>query len=188
MSKRLIQDEKLGEEECVVAKSKTNVCFFVSKTVDQSPIALGSSASHSPGTLTAQSSNMKLTSSGRPVARGLNENTASSCQVWHSDVNPNTSTGRPVVETTNKSHWYELISPQLEDIWEQCWPSWESLLHRTTNTWSSTRRRHARGRRQRDDLEFSFKSATMKAAVHLGQDYQERICVPRTPTSGRSNS
>ena len=33
-----------------------------------------------------------------------------------------------------------------------CWPGWESLLECTTKIWSSTGRRHARDRRQRDDL------------------------------------
>ena len=69
-------------------KMKTNEEF----AVDQSPIALGSSASHSPGTHKAQSSNLDLTGTRRPVARGMNETTASSSQVWHSDVNQNTST------------------------------------------------------------------------------------------------
>ena len=40
----------------------------VSKTADQSPIALTSSAPYSPGTLKAQSSNSDLTGTGRPVA------------------------------------------------------------------------------------------------------------------------
>ena len=70
----------------MVANSKP-MRSLVSKTADRSPIALGSSASHRAGTLKAQSSNPDLTRTGRPVARGLNENTASSSQVWHSDVN-----------------------------------------------------------------------------------------------------
>ena len=42
---------------------------------------------------------------------------------------------------------------------------------------SSTRRRYARHRRQRDDLGniYVYVSATMKAAVHLAQDYQDNL-------------
>ena len=86
---------------------------LVLKTVDQSPIVLGSSASHSPGTLNAQSSKSERTgtSTERPVvARGVNENAASSSQEWHSNANTNTSTKRPVAET---NRWYDVISPQL---------------------------------------------------------------------------
>ena len=116
ISKRLIQERKPGEEERVVVKS-TPMWSLVSKTVDRSPLALGSSSSHSPGTLKAQSSNLNLTSTGRPVARGSNENTASSSLLWHSDVNPNTSTRRPVTGTTKNpvgtkfSHHNLEISP-----------------------------------------------------------------------------
>ena len=74
----------------------------MSKTVDPSPIALGSSASYSPEMLKAQNSNSDLTGTGRPVARGANENAASSSQVWHSDVNTNTSTQRPMAEMSKK--------------------------------------------------------------------------------------
>ena len=43
------------------------------------------------------------TSTERPYARGVNENTASSSQVWHSNANTNTSTRRPVAETKKKT-------------------------------------------------------------------------------------
>ena len=51
----------------MVATSKP-MMSLVSSTVDQTSIALGSSASCSKGTLKAQSSNSKLTSTERPVA------------------------------------------------------------------------------------------------------------------------
>ena len=69
MSKRLVHDEKPGEEERVDAKSKTKF------SADKSPITLDSSASYSPGC-----SKHKVRY-GRPVAKGLNENTASSSQM-----------------------------------------------------------------------------------------------------------
>ena len=70
----------------------------VSKTVDRSPRAQGSSASHSLETHTAQSSNLNGTM--KPAARSLTENTGSSSPVWHSEVNPNTSSEKFVAETT----------------------------------------------------------------------------------------
>ena len=85
MSKRLVQQERPGEDERVVAKSKPK-WNLASETVDRSPIALGSSASHSLETL--------------PVATGLNESTASSSQVGQSDAISSTSTERPVAKTT----------------------------------------------------------------------------------------
>ena len=66
----------------------------MSKTADQSPLALGSTGL---GKLKAHSSNSDRTGTERPFARDLNENTASS-----SDVNTNTSTVRSVAETTSK--------------------------------------------------------------------------------------
>ena len=94
----------------MVANSKTN---DESSAEDcQSPIALGSNASHSTGTLKAHSSNSDRTGTGRPVARVLNENTASSPQVWHSDVNTNTFTEDPW-RKRQRNPLYKIISPQL---------------------------------------------------------------------------
>ena len=50
----------------------------------------------------------------RPVARGLNANTASSSQVWHSDANTITSTGKPVAETTDKTLGTKVSHPNFE--------------------------------------------------------------------------
>ena len=68
MSKRLIQEGKPGDKQHVVAKSK-HMRDLVSKIVDRSPTAMGSSASYSLGTLKAQSSNLYLTSTGNLAAR-----------------------------------------------------------------------------------------------------------------------
>ena len=81
----------------MVAKSKP-MMDLVSKTVSQSPIALGSSASNSPGALNSDRTDM-----GKPVAKVSNENTASSSQVWHSDANTITSMEKTVAETTKKT-------------------------------------------------------------------------------------
>ena len=120
MSKKQTEEEKPGEEESVVATSKP-MWNLVSKTAGQSPVALGSSASCSPWTLKAQISNPDLTGTGRPMARSLDENTASSSQVWHSDVNTNTSTGEDPWRKRQRNPTQ--ISPQIADIREQCWPS-----------------------------------------------------------------
>ena len=70
MSKRQIQEEKPGEEERVVAKSKP-MMSSVSKTANRSPTALGSSASNSSGTLGAQSSNSDRTGTWRAACEGF---------------------------------------------------------------------------------------------------------------------
>ena len=97
----------------MVAQSKP-MMFLVSKIENHSSTALGSSASHSPGTLKAHSSNSDRTCTERPVARGLNENTASSSQVWHSDADTITSRWRPVAETTKKTSGAKLSHHNFE--------------------------------------------------------------------------
>ena len=69
----------------------------------------------------------------------------------------------------NESQWYKIVSPQLDDI-------------HLPKVYSNVRQ--TLGRQPRDDvLEIDvytmiwriFLSATLKAAVHLGQDYQENL-------------
>ena len=55
------------------------------------------------------------------------------------------------------------------------WPSWEGLLERTTKTWSATWRLVC----LRSAMIWGFMSATMKAAVHLGQEYQVNVCTTK---------
>ena len=127
----------------MVAKSKP-MWNVVSKTVDRSPIALGASSSHNPGTLKAQSSKMDLTSAGNPAARGVNENAASSSQAEHSDVNPNTSTGKFVAETTQKPSGTILSHHNLRIFRNKVDPTrthdkhfvvnWETICQRSTST------------------------------------------------------
>ena len=71
---------------------------LMSKIVDRSPTALGLCACTSLEILGAQSSSSGRTGVEKPVAQGLNDNTASSSQVWHLDANTITSAGRPVAE------------------------------------------------------------------------------------------
>ena len=100
MSKRLMQEEKPREDERVVAESKP-MRNLVSKTVVWSPTALSSSASYSPGRLSAKSSNLDLTGTRKLVAIDSNENKASSSQVRQSDVNTSSNAGKHVAKTTN---------------------------------------------------------------------------------------
>ena len=114
MSKKLMQQELSGEAERVVAKSKP-MMSLVSKTADQSPIAWGLSASYSPWTLKAQSSE----------TRGGNDK-----------------------EPIGKTYLTTILRISRHNVGHL-----ESLLERTTESWSSTGRRYAWHRRQHDCLE-----------------------------------
>ena len=73
----------------------------VSKTADQSPTALGSSASASPGTLGAHSSSSDRTGVEKSVAKAVNEHTAGlKCGIRMQTRSP---AWEPVAETTNKT-------------------------------------------------------------------------------------
>ena len=93
-----MQEEQTGVQERVVANSKPMVSF-VSKAANQFPIALGSSASHSPEALKSTLFEFRPYRYGETPCERF-ENTASSSQVWHSDANTITSTERPVAATT----------------------------------------------------------------------------------------
>ena len=83
MSKRLMHEEQPGEEGRAVAKSKTNDEISVEdcRTVSKST---GFECTSQPGRSkhTVRIQTVPRTGTGRPVARSLNENTASSSQVW----------------------------------------------------------------------------------------------------------
>ena len=125
----------------MVAKSKP-MMSLVSKTANLSP-TLGSDAS-GPGTLGIPSSSPDRTNMEKPVAKGLNENTASSSQVWHSDENTNTSIGKPVAETINIVAKSCLISNV--DHLEKVFSTVRQKLSRLQGG------QNAKHRRQRDDL------------------------------------
>ena len=153
----------------MVAKP-TPMMSLVSKTADQSPTR-GSSAP-SPGTLGAPSSFSDRTSTGRPVAEGWNENTALSSQVWHSDANTNTSMEKSVPETLNR-----VICTKLSHHNFQI-----SNVEHLERVVSNVRQKLCRPQGYKMlNIDFNaiiwrlFMSATMKAAVHLGQYYQENL-------------
>ena len=150
MSKRQMQEEKPGVEERVVPKSKP------------------SAFSSSKAPLKAQSSHSDRTCSG---ARGLNENTA-----WFSRVAFGGKHGHQYGQTRRgndkENHWYDVISPQLWDLWWQC--DLETVH-------SNVRQKLNRPKGDTHDIDVDamicgiFMSATVKAAVHLGQDHQENL-------------
>ena len=121
-----------------------------------------------PGTLNAKSSNLDLTSTGKPAANDSSRNTASSSQVWQSDVNPNTSTGKPVAETTKNPIGSRLTHHNLKMS--------RSLVGHLEKVHSNVRQKLGR-QPGVDMVEIDvitiiwgiFMSATVKAAVHLGR-------------------
>ena len=103
------------------------------------------------------------------MARGLNENTASSAQVRHSDVNPNSSTGKLVAETTKNPNG--TLSHHNLTI------SWNDVGH-VEKVYSNVR--HKLGRPPGEDmLESGGTSWTILSNCYVP---------PRTRTSRRSNS
>ena len=141
---------------------------LVSKTVDRSPAALNSSASYSLVILEAKSSNLDLTRKAKPVPRDSNENTASSCQVWQSDVNPIPSAGKPAAGTTKNPI---AVGTRLSHHTMKISPNYVGHLEKV---YSNVRRKI--GRQPEDDMpELDvnmmimgiFMSATMKAVVHF---------------------
>ena len=169
ISKRQMQEEIPAEEARVVARSKP-MMSLVPKTANRSPTALGSSASDSLGTLGAQSSSSDRTSMLKPVAEGLNENTASSSQVWHSDAN--TITTNKTIDTKLFHHNFQISNvDHLKKVYSNVRlklsrPQGDEMLDIDVNAMISG----------------IFASATVKAAVHLGQDYQENLRTTKNNT------
>ena len=159
---------------------------LVSKTVDWSPTALRSSTSHSPETLKSKSSNLDLTSTGKPVARDSNENAASTSQMRQSDVNLSVSARN----LRQKRQRIPLVQGCLTTK-RQCHRTTSAILR---NSMSNVRQKLGR-QSGHDTLEIDVNmmicrkcvSATMKATVHLGQKDQKNLNLPpRTRTSTRS--
>ena len=172
MSKRA--QEGTGEER-VTAKSKP-MMNLVSKTVGKSSMSLSSSASNSHGTLNAQSQNLGLISqsAGRLAPKDSNEDAASSPQAWQSDVNPSSSAGR--LAPTGKTQ------KVIDEDWPHNFAVSASVVGHLEKVYSNLRQNI--GRQPGDemlDLNVNwlicgmFMSATMEAAVHLGQNYQETL-------------
>ena len=116
-----MQEEKPGEEERVVAKSKP-MMSLVSKTANQSPTALGSSAFKQPGD--SRSTQFEF----RPYRHGETRCERFECKhIEFSSVAFRYKHDHQYRETCGGNdkgnHWFNVISPQLGDIREQGWSS-----------------------------------------------------------------
>ena len=86
VSKRRMQQERPGEDERMVAKSKP-MWNLVSKTVDRSPNSAGFECIVQPRDTGSKKTQIWISgSTGKLAARDSNENTASSSQAWHSET------------------------------------------------------------------------------------------------------
>ena len=77
---------------------------LVSKIANRSP-ALGSGASNNRGILGMHSRSSDRSGTGKPVATGakdVNDNAASSSQVWHLNENTPYCIGKPCAKTSNR--------------------------------------------------------------------------------------
>ena len=116
MSKRQ-QEGKPGAEERVVSKSKP-MMGLVSKNASRSPM-LGSGVSHSPEILGMQRQSSDSSGTGKPVARvvmDVNENAASSSQVWHQNENTRSGIRKPVAITLNRLSETRLLHHKIPNI------------------------------------------------------------------------
>ena len=103
MSKRQMQEEKPGEEERVVAKSKP-MMSSVSKIANRSPTALGSGASGSPGDTRSTKFEFRPYRYGETrCGRIERKHSIEFSSVAYLDANTISSTGKPVAETTKKT-------------------------------------------------------------------------------------
>ena len=142
MSKRLIRGRKTRGRWTRGCKINQNQCGIWCRRLsfDWSPTVLSLSTSHSLGGI--YSKRFKFGSHWYGEARGPIEFSR------QSDVNPSSSAGDTCCQDDKEPRWYRIVSPQYDNIPEQRRPLLESLVERTTKTWSST----AWDRRQHGDL------------------------------------
>ena len=81
-----------------------------------------------------------------------NKDNASGSQVWHADTDPNANTGITCCEIEKEHRWCTYVPSQFGRITKQRRISGESLLMRSTETWSPTKRRNGTDQHQRKDL------------------------------------
>ena len=182
MSKRQMQEAKLGEEERVVAESKPTLSL-VSRSVDRSP-TLDSDVSYSPENGEMQSRNSDHSGIENSIARNVNENAASSSHVWHRNENTRSGIEKSIAmadersgikrsiakiqnrltETRSTHHNFEIFN----------FPYSESLRQCTTKV-------EPPGEGRSLDLEVNviiwviLMSATTMAAVQLGLDCEKNL-------------
>ena len=160
MSKRPMQEKKAGEER-VMAKSKPTMSLVL-RSVNRYPTL--DSVYH--GTRKPIAQNVKH----------VNENTATSSQVWHQNEK-HAYRHRETDSAHFKSTHRNKIDPsQFPDLRR---PIPRGSLSECTTKNESSRKK------QMLDLEVDgiiwriFMSATMKAAIHLGPTYQQNLCTAK---------
>ena len=168
-----------GEDERVVAKSKT-ARNLVSKTSQSVYNCAEFELISNPGEHTAKSSIWDSFGTGKPVAMDSNEDNAPGSQVWHADANPNSSTGILVARSKKSS-----VGTRLSfTIWTYHQPT-SSTLWMPTNTYDVNLVALRTDKMERININAtiwgSFMNASMKAAVHVGTDYEAIVPVARTP-------
>ena len=90
-------------------------------------------------------------------------------------------------ESGKEVRWHKIVSPQSGHITKQRRVPWESLLVRTTISWSSTKQRCGTDRRQRDDLGMILCPRQWKRRYILETIIKKIYVPPRTQTSTRSS-
>ena len=164
MSKSLIQEDKPGEDERVVAKPKP-ARNPVSKTVNWSPAVLSSSTSQSSGKRTAESSSFDSVGTVKPVAISSFSSEATRCksELQHRDS---------CCENDKEFHWYK-FHHNLD--------SSPSNVEYVQKAHSHVRRKLSRPQNDKVQINLNamtwgiYLSATRKAAVHLGKDREEKL-------------
>ena len=111
-------------------------------------------------------------SRGKSVAMDPKKNIASDSQVWHTDTDQNSST-RKLVERSKKITVGQSLFPhQLVILPGNVEYTEKIFTYVRQKPWSSQGRQNGAGEHQRIDLVI-IHFASLKAAVHLGQDYEE---------------
>ena len=190
MSERTQEETR---EEIIMAKSRPTL-NLVSKTVANSSTAQSSSASNCPGVLEAPCQSLSLVAcAGKPAAEYSNQNdTASSSQVWQSDVKPNLSAERPAATETNQ-HLDMLARAEkpaakgldivdVDSEWPNNFQISVAYVPHLEKVYSNSRQKF--GRKSGDDMNDlktnsltwrMFMFVTLDAAVHLGKDYSQNL-------------
>ena len=126
---------------------------------------------------------------GDPLREVLNENTAWSSQLRHSDANTNTSTRRDVAEPTKKPIGTQKSHHNFEISREQYWPSWESLFKCTMENWVVHKEDDYAWHRRQRDVVGSFLCQRLWKRQNTLDKIPKRICAQqRIRTSTMSSN
>ena len=156
-----------GEEERLVAKSRF-ARNLVSKTLSRSPTALSSNPSQRLVNPTANCSTLDLSSTGNVVAMDSKKNNASNSQGWHTDTDPNSSTGKtcceieqlPLVQVCFMTFWPDFQA--MSCVWRKSARAYE-------RNWVRPKENQMQQVNTNAIIQELFMAASMKAAVHVGK-------------------